>query len=54
VADGTRRETYAHRERERRTELDQLILEIVNLVLQDAVCVFREERDDMFELYDTC
>jgi hypothetical protein len=35
---------------EGRTELDQLVLELLDLVLQDPVCMLREERDDVLEL----
>jgi hypothetical protein len=39
--------------RSERTELDQLVLKLLNFVLQKPVCVLREERDDMLELCAT-
>lgn len=44
---------YSKKTEEQRTKLDQLILELLDLVLQDPVCMLREEGDDMLELFAT-
>lgn len=44
---------YNEKTEERRTKLDQLILELLDLVLQDPICMLREEGDDMLELFAT-
>jgi len=41
---------YTKEVREGRTELDELVLQVVNLVLQDAISMKGEGRDDMLKL----
>jgi hypothetical protein len=50
AAHGMSGKMYTKEVREGRTELDELILQVVNFVLQNAICMAGEESDDMLEL----